>query len=235
MQQIIVSLLISISFFIKIANASAAAPLAGAEDEEDELVRREYIIKYAALSIDEMKKTGIPASIILAQGILESEWGRASLAKMNKNHFGIKCTSGWRGGCASYSTNEYADGIITAQFRKYRHAEESFLDHSEILMNESRYGRLFNFQQLDYKNWAHGLRHCGYASDPRYAQKLIKIIEFNELFELDGHYAKPMPVNLADVIPLLRKTQKGPLVGNEFAIEVQAALSNNGKKKKKKK
>ena len=232
MKQVLITTVTLFFFFLQIAKSSAFAPLAGAEDEEDEIVRRSYILSYGTLAIEEMKRSAVPASIILAQGILESEWGRASLAKQNKNHFGIKCSTGWRGGCAAYPTSENGDEII-ASFRKYKIVEESYWDHSEILMNNARYAKLFDLHSFDYKSWAHGLKNYGYANDPTYAKKLIKIIEFNQLYELDAHYTRPMPTNLCDIIPLLRSTQKGLLIDNIFGEEVQAALTNTKRKKKK--
>jgi flagellum-specific peptidoglycan hydrolase FlgJ len=232
MKQVLITTVTLFFFFLQIANSSAFAPLAGAEDEEDEIVRRAYIMSYGTLAIEEMKRSNVPASIILAQGILESEWGRASLAKQNKNHFGIKCSTGWRGACAVYSTKEN-EGEIIASFRQYKVVEESYWDHSEILMNSNRYAKLFDLHSFDYKSWAHGLKNYGYAGDPLYAKKLIKIIEFNQLYELDGHYTKPMPASLSDIIPLLRSTQKGLVFNNAFGEEVQAALTNTKKKKKK--
>lgn len=215
-------------------SANAFAPYSGAEDEEDEIVRRQYVLSYGALAIEEMKRSGVPASITLAQGILESEWGRATLAKKNNNHFGIKCSSGWRGGCAMMTTLEDY-GVITAGFRKYPRVEESYLDHTELLMNDSRYGRLFDYHHLDYRNWARGLKKSGYATDDAYDKKLIKIIEYNRLFELDDHYSKAMPSSMEDIIPLLRITQKGPIAQNAIGEEIQMALTSQNRKKKAKK
>ena len=232
MKQVLISIITVFCFFLQIANSSAFAPLSGAEDEDDEIVRRAYILSYGTLAMEEMQRSAVPASIILAQGILESEWGRAILAKENKNHFGIKCSTGWRGSCSAYPTTEES-GETIARFRKYKIVEESYWDHSEILMSNARYSKLFDLHSFDYKSWAHGLKNYGYASDPLYAKKLIQIIERNQLYELDGHYTKPIPANLSDLIPLLRSTQKGLVINNDFGEEVQAALTNTKKKKKK--
>jgi flagellum-specific peptidoglycan hydrolase FlgJ len=235
MKQICIALTLLLSFSSYVTKAENIANATyGAEDEDDEIVRRTYILSYGALAIEEMKRSAIPASIILAQGILESEWGRASLAKNNNNHFGVKCCTGWRGGCATYSTQE-SEGVILASFRKYKAVEDSYYDHSEILMNSGRYSNLFNLRSFDYKGWARGLKEYGYAGDERYAYKLIKIIEYNQLYELDAHYTRPIPASLGDVIPFLRTTQKGPVVYNRYSSENQSALLNDDKKKKKKK
>ncbi len=213
-----------------INNLHANAPYEGAENEDDYSIRRQYIVAYGTLAMDEMKRSGVPASITLAQGILESEWGRAVLAKKNNNHFGIKCFNGWRGGCAVYPTTE-EDGNILAGFRKYPHVEESYLDHTELLMNDARYGILFDFSGYDYRGWAHGLKRCGYATDKTYAKKLIQIIEYNKLYELDGHYSKATPSSIEDLVPLLRITQKGPFIKNSIGQEIQMALTGRSRRK----
>jgi LysM repeat protein len=147
---------------------------------QKKITREEYIQKYQNLAQRQMTKYGIPASIILSQGILESGSGNSTLAVKANNHFGIKCHSSWSG------PRIYHDDDAKGEcFRKYRSPESSFQDHSEFLRGARRYAFLFDLQPTDYKGWAHGLRKAGYATDPHYPQKLIKIIEENKLFLLD--------------------------------------------------
>lgn len=138
-----------------------------------------YIAKYAKQAQQEQKKHGIPASITLAQGLLESAAGRSDLAQNANNHFGIKCTSSWTGD--SYTKD---DDKKDECFRKYRQVSDSYEDHSQFLLRP-RYESLFQLDITDYKGWAHGLKRCGYATDPGYAGKLIKLIEDYELAQYD--------------------------------------------------
>ena len=150
----------------------------------------QYIENFAPIAIEEMERTGIPASIKLAQGILESNSGQSDMAKRANNHFGIKCGSEWNGGIYLKVDDEtnWLGKPIESCFRTYSDAEESFIAHSDFLTNngkESRYLFLFKYDKDDYKNWAKGLKKAGYASDPKYAQKLIHVIEKYALFEYD--------------------------------------------------
>ena len=138
-----------------------------------------YIKTYSALAIEQQKKYKIPASITLAQGLLESGAGQSDLARRSNNHFGIKCHSDWRGG------RVYHDDDLRGEcFRKYKRVEDSYEDHSKFL-KRSRYDRLFQLKITDYKGWARGLQKCGYATDREYANKLIKVIEDYELYRYD--------------------------------------------------
>lgn len=138
-----------------------------------------YIKTYSALAIEQQKKYKIPASITLAQGLLESGAGQSDLARRSNNHFGIKCHSDWRGG------RVYHDDDLRGEcFRKYKRVEDSYEDHSKFL-KRSRYDRLFQLKITDYKGWARGLQKCGYATDRAYANKLIKVIEDYELYRYD--------------------------------------------------
>jgi LysM repeat protein len=119
-----------------------------------------------------MQRTGIPASITLAQGMLESSYGRSTLATKGNNHFGIKCHSSWTGAKIFHDDNRRGEC-----FRAYNSALESYRDHSEFLVNGSRYSGLFTLSKTDYKGWAHGLKKAGYATDPKYAHLLIGKIE----------------------------------------------------------
>lgn len=132
----------------------------------------EYINKYGALAVSEMRRTGIPASITLAQGMLESDYGRSSLAKKGNNHFGIKCHNDWKGEKMYHDDNRRGEC-----FRVYASAEDSYRDHSDFLVTGSRYRDLFSLSSTDYRAWAHGLRKAGYATDPDYPALLIKKIE----------------------------------------------------------
>lgn len=140
----------------------------------------DYIGKYSDLAIKEMKRTGVPASITLAQGILESNAGQSVLATKGNNHFGIKCHNDWRG-----KTMKMDDNAPKECFRVYPNAEASFRDHSDFLRSRDRYKSLFELKQTDYKGWARGLKKAGYATDPGYADKLITLIEDYELYRFD--------------------------------------------------
>ena len=131
-----------------------------------------YITEFSKIAQYEMRAFGIPASITLAQGILESGSGRGELTQKTNNHFGIKCHSGWQGEYDFHDDDERGEC-----FRKYNHPMYSFRDHSIFLSSRSRYAFLFNYRRDDYKKWAYGLKKAGYATDKRYAEKLIHIIE----------------------------------------------------------
>ncbi len=131
-----------------------------------------YIAKYRHLAVQEQKRSGVPASITLAQGIHETNAGASELAVFANNHFGIKCKKEWTG-----ETYTYTDDRPDECFRKYTTDKESYKDHSDYLKNSKRYEALFRLDPTDYKGWAHGLKRCGYATNPRYAPILIKTIE----------------------------------------------------------
>ena len=139
-----------------------------------------YINKYASIAVSEMQRSGVPASITLAQGILESRSGLSALAAEGNNHFGIKCHRNWKG-----RTMRVNDDKPNECFRVYKTAEESFRDHSDFLRYQDRYKSLFELKPTDYKGWAIGLRKAGYATDPKYAEKLIKLIEDYKLYQFD--------------------------------------------------
>lgn len=144
----------------------------------------DYIAFYKDVAIGEMKQYGIPASITLAQGILESGSGRGRLAVKANNHFGIKCHD-WRG-AKIYHDDDRAQEC----FRKYKDAHTSFRDHSEFLVNRKRYAKLFQLDKDDYKGWAKELRRAGYATDRKYPQKLISLIERYQLYRFDDKSSK---------------------------------------------
>lgn len=140
----------------------------------------QYIETYKDIAMREMRDHKIPASITLAQGILESGAGNSALAREAKNHFGIKCHKGWTG-----KTYIMDDDEKDECFRKYKNAEESFVDHSEFLTSRNRYAGLFELDIMDYRAWAKGLKAAGYATNPKYAQLLIERITLYELDKYD--------------------------------------------------
>jgi LysM repeat protein len=152
---------------------------AQSQPSERRISRAEYIETWKETAIYNMQEFGIPASITLAQGILESGDGNSALARYANNHFGIKC-HGWEG-----PTYIQDDDTKDECFRKYYDASESYRDHSLFLTSRSRYSELFQLKPADYKGWAHGLKKAGYATNPKYAFLLIKIIEDNNLHEYD--------------------------------------------------
>lgn len=139
----------------------------------------QYIDTFKMVAVEEMDRSGIPASITLSQAILESAYGNSNLAQTANNHFGIKCKPDWSG--ETYGSGEYC-------YKKYKSARESFKDHSDHIMSRKWYSDLFKLNITDYKEWAHGLKKAGYAEDPYYAYRLIKIIELYNLTELDKLY-----------------------------------------------
>lgn len=140
----------------------------------------DYVDLYKDLAVKEMKRTGIPASITMAQGILESGNGNSTLARKSNNHFGIKCHSDWNGKRVYHDDDRRGEC-----FRKYKTVYESYIDHSDFLTDKKRYASLFELKSTDYKGWAKGLKKAGYATDPKYAHRLIDIIEKNKLYLLD--------------------------------------------------
>jgi LysM repeat protein len=143
--------------------------------------RGEYILMYKDIAIKEMIAFKIPASITLAQGILESNNGNSTLAVKANNHFGIKCHKNWKG-----KRIYHDDDRPNECFRKYKVAEDSYIDHSKFLHKHKRYAFLFEYDITDYKSWAKGLKKAGYATHPKYDKILIRIIEENKLYKLDN-------------------------------------------------
>ncbi len=156
----------------------------------------EYIRQYKSAALEQQRLHKIPASITMAQGLLESGAGKSELAVQANNHFGIKCTSDWKG-----ETYRHDDETAQECFRKYHHAEESYEDHSHFLLRP-RYKKLFALKLQDYKGWARGLKECGYATDPKYPEKLIKIIEEYDLMNMvaDQPADLPAPSDSTDTI-----------------------------------
>ena len=141
----------------------------------------DYIEKYQKEAVEQMHRYRIPASITLAQGLLESGAGRSTLTRKSNNHFGIKCGSDWRG------RKTYHDDDARGEcFRVYKDARASYEDHSRFLAGKKRYAALFNLKTTDYKGWARGLKKAGYATNPAYANQLIQLIELYELDRFDS-------------------------------------------------
>ena len=159
--------------------------------------RQSYIQKYKHLAVEQMHLTNIPASIILAQAVIESGNGESRLAIASNNHFGIKCKNYWEGKTFYFEDDDYDnEGNLTEScFRAYEDAEDSFRNHGEFLTTTPWYAELFTYGN-DYEKWAYGLKRIGYASCPNYAEKLISVIESNELYKLDK---EPAPVFVEDL------------------------------------
>ena len=156
--------------------------------DEPRLTAEQYIAQFKEAAIADMKKTGVPASITMAQGMFESDYGNSALASIAKNHFGVKCHKDWGG-----DTYYMDDDAPNECFRKYNSVEESYDDHSNFLRTRDRYKFLFDLSISDYKGWANGLKQAGYATNPAYADKLIEIIERYNLQALDEG-GTPQPI-----------------------------------------
>lgn len=144
------------------------------------ITKEEYVDKYKSIAVAHMERYGIPASITMAQGVLESDAGNSWLSKNSNNHFGIKCKRNWTGATISYD-----DDAKGECFRKYPSVEESYADHATFLDSQPRYDSIFAYSSTDYKSWARGLKAAGYATAPDYAARLVKIIEDYKLYLLD--------------------------------------------------
>lgn len=152
----------------------------GSAVAQERTTREEYVVKWRHLAIENMEVYGIPASITMAQALLESAAGNSQLSQASNNHFGIKCKSTWTGG------KVYHDDDAKGEcFRAYPTIAESYADHAEFLNNNQRYDSLFAYDSDDYRSWAKGLKAAGYATAPDYAERLIKIIEEEHLYLLD--------------------------------------------------
>jgi len=200
----------------------------GAFSQVSPMSRAEYIDKYKSLAIDDMDKYGIPASITMAQALLESDNGNSELARNANNHFGIKTKKDWPG-----EVYIYTDDAPNEKFRKYDCVEDSFRDHSEFLDKSSRYQSLFNLDITDYTGWARGLKAAGYATNPLYAEMLIKIIEDNRLYLLDMNKPIPpvAPVERQSLMPQYASSDK--IDPDRYAVSVlsmggHAVYTNNG-------
>lgn len=156
-------------------------------------ITQAYIEEFAAIAVREMHAYKIPASITLAQGVLESGSGKSLLAIRSNNHFGIKCHTGWKG-----KSVRHDDDAIGECFRKYQHPEVSYKDHSKFLTSRKRYASLFKLKATDYIGWAYGLKRAGYATDKKYPNKLIAIIKKYNLTQYD--FAEKQPEQVYEVV-----------------------------------
>lgn len=172
-------------------------PLKSSASNDPVLVTRSYVNWYAEQAVEQMVKYRIPASVILAQAIFESNCGQSELALKSNNHFGIKCHLQWGG-----DTVVKTDDTLNECFRKYKSVEDSYTDHSLFLKSRARYSFLFDLPVTDYKSWCKGLKQAGYATFPGYAEKLIEIIEENKLYVYDTYEPvdKKIVVNTKDQI-----------------------------------
>lgn len=191
---------------------------------------RDYIIKYKDVAKQNMSDHGIPASITLAQGVLESGSGQGTLSRNANNHFGIKCHQGWEG-----ESVRHTDDAPDECFRKYTNPEESYKDHSLFLVGRGRYSSLFSLDKDDYKGWAKGLKKAGYATDPRYADKLISIIERYSLYEYDnevvGKKKRTTPV-VAESVKSVKETKETVVASkkNQHVVQKGDTLYSISKK-----
>ena len=170
-----------------------------------------YVLTYYPIAVEQMHRHRIPASITLAQGLLESGAGKSELTRKSNNHFGIKAHNNWTG-----KTTSTMDNGKLCQFRVYDSARESYEDHSQFLMRP-RYAALFRLDVTDYKGWAYGLKNAGYAEDPAYPQKLISLIERYGLYEYDKYSKK-------DVSPLLHGNSVNDGYSGSHPIYTSAGL-----------
>ena len=191
---------------------SSTCPALSQEAPNENIIK--YIEQYAALAVKEMERTGVPASIKIAQGIHETNAGKSDLVLQSNNHFGIKCKSSWTGEKVYH--NDDAEGEC---FRKYEDAKASYLDHSDYLKSQPRYSFLFEYDANDYAAWAWGLKKAGYATNPIYAQTLIKYIEAYQLNELNKFAENEDEEDLKNFFEKIRNKPLQPLANNGKFIE----------------
>ena len=180
---------------------------------------QEYVDTYKDAAIAQMKRLGVPASVILAQGILETESGNSDLVKKSNNHFGIKCKSSWTGLSVTHT-----DDAPDECFRKYNSAFESYKDHSDYLYSSPRYASLFQLDHTDYKGWAYGLKKAGYATNPRYPQILISNIE---KYNLQQYNTMPAAGEQLTRIEMENEKNSGTVLAAAKPVEVEAAKEPN--------
>ena len=181
----------------------------------------EYINTYREIAIAEMKRSGIPASVTLAQGILETECGNSDLVKRSNNHFGIKCKSTWTG-----ESVKHTDDAPNECFRKYNNPADSYKDHSDYLKTSPRYATLFELDPSDYKGWAYGLKKAGYATNPKYPQIVISNIEKYNLQQYDNLTEQDFDNIAISKIITAQKPVEQNIVVDITAIENSIKLKN---------
>lgn len=225
MKHIILSSAFLFSFLILRAqtdNVGAVAPV----EHSSRDARLNYIKQFSRIAQSEMERAGVPASIKLAQAILESNAGQSTLAREANNHFGIKCHKDWKGKEYFKEDDDYVNGVLHKScFRVYKHAEQSFEDHSAFLRDPKkyqRYGSLFELNRTDYKSWAYGLQSAGYATSGTYAESLIRVIEDYQLH----HYDTQGPVD-----PNLPPGTSLPTAGTEPTRPTGGGVLGRGKRK----
>lgn len=174
-----------------------------------------YVAQFKDIAKGNMKQYGIPASIILAQGILESGAGSGTLSKNANNHFGIKCHTGWEG-----ESVRHDDDASQECFRKYKDPAESYRDHAEFLTGRSRYANLFKLEKGDYEAWAKGLKAAGYATDPKYPDKLISYIERYNLHQYDAEVLGTNYTPITKSQPIASAPKSKPTNSGEGYYEV---------------
>lgn len=183
--------------------------------------QEQYIQRFAQYAVEEMEKYKIPASITLAQGILETGGGQSRLAKEGNNHFGIKCKENWTG-----RTMRHTDDAPNECFRVYNSPRESYEDHSKFLAERKYYTKLFTLDMRDYKAWAHGLKKAGYATHPRYAHILISSIEKHRLYEFDKLTSEQVKDFLLSKYPGLENDTEFMALYQGGAVQSGAGNSN---------
>ncbi|MBO5874946.1 MAG: glucosaminidase domain-containing protein [Alistipes sp.] len=182
---------------------------------QTQLTREEYVEKYKHIAIAHMEHYGIPASITMAQGILESNSGNSHLSLTSNNHFGIKCKKNWTGEKVYHDDDEKGEC-----FRKYPSVEESYRDHAEFLDKSPRYDSLFVYSSTDYRSWARGLKAAGYATAPDYAERLVRIIEENKLYLLDREEGQKLYAEAHGAEPTIEAEM--PAMGREDGVNPNA-------------
>lgn len=191
---------------------------------QDPTVIQNYINTYKDIAIAEMQRTGVPAAIKLAQGIHETTAGTSDLVKKSNNHFGIKCKSGWTGESVTHT-----DDAPNECFRKYTEPAQSYRDHSDFLRGSTRYASLFSLDPLDYEAWANGLKRAGYATNPRYPQIIIKLIEDYHLQDytlIAMGKMEPKDEILAGVKPEIKKVEVA-ILDQQSAASAEAIPKND--------
>ena len=184
---------------------------------------KDYILKFSPVAKEEMKKFKIPASITLAQGMLESGLGYGTLAKKANNHFGIKCHKGWKGKKIYHDDDKKSEC-----FRVYKNANKSYRDHSIFLSQRGRYSFLFDYKITNYKAWAKGLKKAGYATDPEYPKKIIDLIERYQLDRFDNRRFKKNNKNIKKAT--YYKVKKGDTlfsISKKYNISIKDLVKNN--------
>ena len=205
---------------------SSVCPAISQEAPNENIIK--YIEQYAALAVKEMERTGVPASIKIAQGIHETNAGKSDLVLQSNNHFGIKCKSSWTGDKVYH--NDDAEGEC---FRKYGDAKASYLDHSDYLKSQPRYAFLFDYDANDYAAWAWGLKKAGYATNPIYAQTLIKYIEAYHLNELNKFAENEEDQDLKNYLETIRNRPLDIVENSNKSIEPEEKYSSTKPAKEK--